>query len=225
MLGHLAQAQSTSTLLDLHVARARLQAMLALMSERFDQAYYERHYESKRTRVHSAEQIDGLSRGITGLIAWWGGELRSVIDVGAGTGLMRDWFKRHLPRVRYRSVEYSAYACAQYGHEQRSIAEWRAKEKYDLVICQGVLPYLSDAACSKAIENLAAMSRGFLYLEAITDGDIKRVCDTDLTDTAVHRRKAAWYRTRLQKHYTQVGAGLFYAKTGNLSFYELEACR
>jgi 2-polyprenyl-3-methyl-5-hydroxy-6-metoxy-1,4-benzoquinol methylase len=203
---------------------ARTVYATALMTERFDKAYYARHYESKQTQVHSAAQIHALSRGIVGLIGWWGGELRSVLDVGAGTGIMRDWFKRHMPKVQYRSTEYSAFACARYGHEQRDIAAWRAKDRFDLVVCQGVLPYLDDVACAKAIENLAAMSRGFLYLEAITGGDIKRVCDTELTDTAVHRRKAAWYRMRLRKHFVQVGGGLYYARTGALSFYELEAC-
>jgi 2-polyprenyl-3-methyl-5-hydroxy-6-metoxy-1,4-benzoquinol methylase len=193
------------------------------MTERFDKAYYARHYESKQTQVHSSAQIHSLSRGIVGMIGWWGGELRSVLDVGAGTGIMRDWFSRHMPKVRYRSTEFSAFACAQYGHEQRDISVWRAKTRFDLVVCQGVLPYLDDTSCAKAIENLAAMSRGFLYLEAITGGDIKRVCDTELTDTAVHRRKASWYRMRLAKHYVQVGGGLYYARTGPLSFYELEA--
>lgn len=190
--------------------------------ERFDRDYYERHYESTKTQVHSAKQLADLARGVTGLIQWWGGDLQTVLDVGAGTGLMRDWFRKHLPKVKYRSVEYSAYACKRYGHEQRDISTWRATQSFDLIVCQGVLPYLNDKACAQAIENLAAMSAGFLYLEAITDEDIKNVCDTDLTDTSVHPRKAAWYRRKLEPHYVQVGGGLFYAHTGPIQFYQLE---
>jgi 2-polyprenyl-3-methyl-5-hydroxy-6-metoxy-1,4-benzoquinol methylase len=196
--------------------------MLA-MTERFDDAYYARFYETQATQVHDAEQIAALARGITGMMQWWGASLRNVLDVGAGSGLMRDWFRANLPNVRYRSTEYSAYACQQFGHERRDISEWRAKQSFDLIVCQGVLPYLSDAACAQAIENLAAMSRGFLYLEAITKRDLEEVCDTELTDTRVHRRTRAWYLRHLKPHFVQVGAGLFAAHSGKSQFYELEA--
>ena len=77
-------------------------------------------------------------------------------------------FARTCPAVRYRSVDVSEYACETYGHELRDISRWKAREKFDLLVCQGVLPYLDDEACGRAITNMAAMCRGFLYLEAIT---------------------------------------------------------
>jgi hypothetical protein len=86
-----------------------------------------------------------------------------------------------------------------------------------------VLPYLDDDGCARAIENLAAMSRGFLYLEAITARDLDEVCDRQKTDLRVHARTGRWYRSRLSKHYDEVGAGLFYVKDGEVAFYELEA--
>jgi len=146
----------------------------------------------------------------------------AVLDVGAGPGLWRDWFKKHRPDVRYVSTDVSAYACKKYGHEQRDISSWRASERFDLIVCQGVLPYLTDAACAKAIENLGAMARGFLYLEAITARDLRRVCDLDATDVEVHPRTGAWYRERLGAHFVTVGCGLYYAKRGGIRFYELE---
>jgi hypothetical protein len=197
------------------------------MSERFGSAYYKRFYESKTTRVHGKTEVAHLASGITGFIQWWGGDLRTAIDLGAGAGLMRDWFKKFMPKVRYRSTEYSAYACERYGHEQRDLANWRAKDpsSFDLVICQGVLPYLADAEAARAIENIAAMTGGFLYFEAITKGDMQNVCDAELTDMKVYGRTAAWYDKRLSKSLVRVGAGLYYAKSGPLSFYELEASR
>ena len=189
----------------------------------FDRKYYDRFYETKQTRVHGATEIARLCTAVTSFLEWWSHPLGTVLDVGAGTGLWRDWFKEHRPKVKYRSTEYSAYACAQYGHEQRDISKWRAKEQFDLVVCQGVLPYLADDACAKALENIAAMTGGFLYLEAITKKDIKEVIDDVKTDVKVHGRTGAWYRARLREHYIEVGAGLWCKKDAGVLFYELEA--
>jgi 2-polyprenyl-3-methyl-5-hydroxy-6-metoxy-1,4-benzoquinol methylase len=191
-------------------------------SERFDAAYFRRFYGA-RGRVHGPREIGQLARGITGLAAWLGQPIESVLDVGAGVGLWRDWFARHRPKVRYRSTDLSAYACRVYGHERRDIATFRAREQFDLIICHGVLQYLPDNAAARAIENIAAMSRGVVYLEVITRGDLRAVCDLEATDSAVHRRTAGWYRARLRPHFQQVGAGLFASRRSGLCFYELEA--
>ncbi|GAC1603630.1 MAG: hypothetical protein NVS4B10_16270 [Myxococcales bacterium] len=191
-------------------------------SDRFDAAYFQRFY-GRRERVHGPREIAQLARGVTGLAAWLGQPIESVLDVGAGVGLWRDWFARNRPTVRYRSTDVSPYACRAYGHEQRDIARFRARERFDLIVCHGVLQYLGDADARRAIDNLAAMSRGLLYLEAITRGDLRSVCDPEATDTAVHRRTAAWYRARLRPHFQQVGAGLFASRKSFLRFYELEA--
>jgi hypothetical protein len=188
----------------------------------FDAAYFGRFYESRRTRVYGKKEIAHLARGVTELVAWWGGELRSVLDVGAGIGLWRDWFRRNRPGVRYVSTDVSAYACERYGHEQRDITKWRARDRFDLIICQGVLPYLSDADCKRAIANLGAMAGGFLYLEAVTARDLDELCDRSKTDVSMKRRSAAWYRRELGKQFVPLGCGLHYAKRGALGFYELE---
>jgi hypothetical protein len=190
--------------------------------ETFDATYYERYYESARTRVHSAQEVDKLCTAVVSFIEWWQHPIETVLDVGAGVGLWRDWFKKRRPKVAYRSTEYSAHACRAYGHEQRDITKWRANATFDLVVCQGVLPYLDDAGAAHAIENLAAMSSGFLYLEAITKKDIREVCDDARTDVGVHERTAAWYRTRLSKRYVEVGCGLWCKRDANVLFYELE---
>src|SRR5437762_11767852 len=132
---------------------------------RFDEGYYRRYYENAGTAVHDAAKIAHLARGITEMIAWFGGSLDAVLDVGAGAGLWRDWFAQNYPKTKYRSIEVSAYACEKYGHEQRDISAWRSRERYDLIICQGVLQYIPSPACDAAIGNLGAMSRGFVYLE------------------------------------------------------------
>ena len=132
---------------------------------------------------------------------WFGGEIGSVLDLGAGTGLWKDWFREHMPERALPVVDVSEYACKRYGHERRDISRWRAREKFDLVVCQGVLPYLDDEACDRAIANMAAMCRGFLYLEAITSRDLREVVDRARTDVTVRSRPATFYRRLLARHF------------------------
>jgi hypothetical protein len=192
------------------------------VSTAFDAQYFRRYYESRRSRVYGAEQIDHLARGVTGLVRWFGSDLARALDVGAGIGLWKDWFARNMPEVRYRSIDVSKYACTTYGHERKDIVRWRARERFDLVICQGVLPYLDDAACERAIGNMAAMCRGYLYVEAITSRDLREVCDRSKTDVRVRSRPAIFYRRLLGRHFDRLGCGLYATKTGDALFYDLE---
>jgi hypothetical protein len=192
------------------------------MAASFDASYFRRYYESRRSRVYGGEQIAHLAAGITGLVQWFGAEIERVLDVGAGIGLWRDWFAARMPGVRYRSVDVSEYACEKYGHERRDITTWRAREKFDLIICQGVLPYLDDDACARAVANIGAMCRGFLYLEAITARDLREVCDRTRTDVSVRARPGSFYRRLLGQHFEPLGCGLFHVRGGDTAFYDLE---
>ncbi|HXN30311.1 MAG TPA: class I SAM-dependent methyltransferase [Polyangiaceae bacterium] len=188
----------------------------------FDASYFRRYYESRRSRVYGSEQIADLARGVTGFVHWFGGKIERVLDVGAGTGLWGDWVRANLPGASYRSIDVSKYACAKYGHEPRDISEWRARTKFDLIICQGVLPYLDEEACTHAVANMAAMCRGFLYLEAITDRDLRDVCDRARTDVTVYARTGTFYRRLLSRPFEAIGCGLYHIKGGDKVFYELE---
>lgn len=188
----------------------------------FDEAYYERHYGGEASRVHGPKEIGHLATMITSYVAWLGGTIDSVLDVGAGTGLMRDHFRAHHPHVHYRSLEVSPFAAKRYGHELADISSFRTSDTFDLVVCQGVLQYLDDARCERAIDRLGELASGFLYLEAITERDLRTVCDPDRTDADVHVRKGSFYKPLLRKHFHFVGCGLYYARSGDLLFYELE---
>jgi hypothetical protein len=188
----------------------------------FDAAYYERFYESKKTRVQGPDEVSRLATAVVAVAELVHGPLRTVLDVGAGAGLWRDWFARERPSTRYRSTDVSAYACRKYGHERRDIAKWRTKRAFDLVVCQGVLPYLDDGAVGPAIENLGAMTGGLLYLEAVTKKDLATVCDKSATDGAQIGRSARFYRARLGRHFQQLGFGLWVKRDSAAALYELE---
>lgn len=202
---------------------ATAQIAAASTAGRFDASYYRRYYRGAG-RVHSSAEVGRLAGAVSGLAAWFGLEIGSVLDVGAGPGLWRAWFRRRRPRVRYRSIDVSPYACARWGHELRDVSRWRARERFDLVVCHGVLHYLDDAGAARAIQNLGAMCRGLLYLEALTRRDLA-VVDLDRTDTTVRLREGEWYRRRLARHFLQVGAGLWASRRSGIALYELEGER
>jgi trans-aconitate methyltransferase len=189
----------------------------------FDAAYYRRFYSS--SPVHSRAAVADLATGVHHLCAWWGIRIRSVLDVGAGPGYWRDWYRERHPNVPVHSVDVSEYACERFGHEKRDISEWRPSRPSDLVICHGVLHYLDADSASRAIENLAAAARHALYLEAPTTDDLRHVVDRDATDLEVHARSGQWYRTRLTKHFMQAGAGLWLVRDSGVALYELERGR
>jgi 2-polyprenyl-3-methyl-5-hydroxy-6-metoxy-1,4-benzoquinol methylase len=191
-----------------------------MASERFDAAYYRRYYHGP-ARTHTRREMAQLVKGVCGLSAWLGVDIGTVLDVGAGTGIWRGLLRRQLPRVRYKSIDASSYACARFGHEQRDISRWRSRERFDLVVCHSVLQYLEDAAAERALRNLCAMCGGMLYLEVITRADVP-LLDVTRTDTAVHLRPGSWYRARIGRDLVQVGGGLWAARRGAARLYELE---
>ena len=99
------------------------------MTERFDDAYYARFYEDPRTRVHDGAQIAKLGRAISGFAEWFGLPMKSALEIGAGTGLLRDWFREAYPAMTYVSTEVSRYAAAQFGHELLDIAKTAPKRQ------------------------------------------------------------------------------------------------
>lgn len=188
---------------------------------RFDQQYYQRFYDGP-DGVHHPEQVAHLATAVHHLCAWWGVTPATVLDVGAGVGMWRDWYRHTHPDVQVTSVDISPYACERWGHELRDIVTWRPAAPFDLVICHGVVHYLDDDAADAAIANLGAATGAVLYLELPTTHDLAVVVDPARTDMAVHHRTGPWYRERLQPWFQQAGAGLW-VRHGTVPLFELEA--
>lgn len=189
---------------------------------RFDAAYYRRFYGARRTRVADLAATRRLCQFAVAYLRYLQLPLRTVLDLGCGLGSWRKALAESAPGARYRGVEVSPYLCARFGWQQGSVVDYRSDRTFDLVVCQGVLQYLDDAAAVKAIANLGRLTRGALYLEALTRGDWQQNCDRSVTDGDVHQRPAAWYRTRLRRHFVAVGGGLFLHRTAPATTFELE---
>lgn len=188
----------------------------------FDDRYYRRFYG--RGGAHDRDKVGHLATGVHHLAKWWGMPVRSVLDVGSGMGMWRDWYREQHPDVRVRSIDVSEHACATWGHERRDIAEWKPPRPFDIVVCHSVLQYLDNASVIRAIDHLGAATRNLMYLELPTTRDLRHVVDPTGTDLHVHHRSGTWYRRHLVRHFRQVGAGLWIPH-GGTPMYELEASR
>lgn len=189
----------------------------------FDADYYARYYEDARTRVASSSDIAKLGRFVSGYADYLGVKIKRVLDAGCGLGLWQHVIREHYPTARYVGIELSEHLCQTRGFIHASVVDYRDRGRFDLVICQGVLQYLTDAEARRAIQNLGRLCRGLLYLEVLTAEDWKSACDRRFSDGAVHRRSAAWYRKALARDFRALGGGVFAHRDADLVLYALEA--
>ncbi len=190
-------------------------------SARFDQAYYHEHYQDLHRRVSGRAEVASLVRFVASYLRYLDVDVASALDLGCGLGRWRAPLRRAFPDIDYRGVELSAHACERYGWERGSVVDFRGRGA-DLVICQGVLQYLDARDAERAIENLARLTRGALYLEALTCEDWRDACDTERTDGDVHLRSASFYRELLARSFVACGGGLFVPKNGPTVLFALE---
>ena len=192
------------------------------MTDRFDKRYYDRFYRDARTRVASQRDVAVLGAFVCAYLAHLHQPVRRVLDAGCGLGHWRNVIARHLPRASYHGIEISEYLCRELGWTRASIADYRPRGRFDLVVCQGVLQYLTDREAEAAIENLARLCRGALYLEVLTAEDWRDNCDRRATDGRVNLRSSNWYRRRLARAFRACGGGLFLHRDSGAVLYALE---
>ncbi len=187
----------------------------------FDHAYYERFYADPSTRVADTSDDQKLARFVVSYLDYLGVTIDTVLDLGCGTGRWKAALQAVLPDTPYTGVEISVAMCEKHGWLKGSVATWKGP-RADLVVCHGVLQYLSDADAKKAIKNLAHHADKALYLEVVSKEDWAHNVDKQLTDGEINLRKASWYRRQLSEHFHSAGGGLFLRKHSSVVLYELE---
>lgn len=197
--------------------------MISASDDLFDEAYYQRFYFDKKTSVVDPAHTERLGAFVCAYLQYLRVPVRRVVDVGCGIGLWRDIVARHFPGALYHGVEFSPYLCERFGWERGSVLDYQSSEPFDLVICQGVLPYLSPPDLQRALANLGRLGRGALYVEAVAREDYERdVVDEDLTDPRLFRHRAALYRRGLSQHYKEMGGGVWLSRAAPMPLFELE---
>lgn len=187
----------------------------------FDQAYYRKFYFDTRTAVVSRAEMKARAKLIGAYADHIGLPVRHMLDAGCGIGLLRAPLKRAFPRAQYTGLEYSEYLCKRYGWVQGSLTDFKA-DPFDLVVCYDVLQYLDDRTAARAIANLGRLTRGVLYLSALTKRDWRENCDRTRTDRNVFLREAEWYGARLRKQFRPAGVGFWIRRGAPLTTWEME---
>ena len=191
--------------------------------EKFDKEYFDRFYERPETRASSPEEFASLTRFVLAYLEYLEIPVREVLDLGCGLGRWKDALERHDSKIRYIGVDVSPYLCRKYGWKQASVTDFRSHRKYDLVICQDVLPYLSRRKIRDALANIARLCRGAAYLQVLAKEDWEEDnCDPDRTDHTMNRLDAAWYRKVISRHFINCGGGVFVPKGSDVVLWELE---
>ena len=175
------------------------------LSERYDAAYFDKWYRHPTHRVKTAAELARQVSFVLHTAEWvLGRRVRTVLDVGCGEGNWYPVLRRLRPRLAYHGVDPSAYAVSAFGarrHLQQGgiedLASLDLREQYDLVVCCGMLNYLSVAQLTSGIDRVARRTGGMAYLELFTNEDAFEG-DTDWPPP----KSASWYRGLMQ------GAGL-----------------
>jgi SAM-dependent methyltransferase len=191
----------------------------------FGAAFFRKFYLNPATRVVTAAEMRARASLIAAALQHCEIPVRSILDAGCGIGLLRKPFARAWPRARYTGLEVSAYLCRRYGWTQGSIADYRPRQPFDLVVCYDVLQYLSDGEAARGIANFAKLSRAALYVSALTTQDWRENCDRNRTDRAVRIRPGDWYRRRLRKSFRYIGFGVWLRKDTTAILWDLEQPR
>lgn len=187
----------------------------------FDARYYDRFYRDEDQRVLSSDEAQHLVGFVVSYLKYLEVDLDTALDLGCGEGLWRPWLEEMCPGIAYRGVELSRHACEVHGWERGSVVDYAGKPA-DLVICQGVLQYLPAPDARAALSNLGRLTRGALYLEALTREDWEGSVDQERTDGDVYLRTAEWYRSALRPHFISCGGGVFLPRETDAVLYELE---
>jgi SAM-dependent methyltransferase len=188
----------------------------------FDARFYDRYYRDPATRVASRDDALRLGRFICAYTAYLGFSVQRVLDAGCGLGHMQEPVREFFPRARYVGLDASEYLCRRHGWVRASIADYRPRTPFDLVICHDVLQYLPDRDAVPALGNLARLCRGALYFSVLTAEDWRRNADRARTDFAVRLRPAGWYRSRLARNFRPLGGGLMARRGYAPLLWELE---
>ena len=189
----------------------------------FDYAYYKRYYFDPITAATNKKEMQARARLIAAYAGHTGLPVRRILDAGCGTGLLKPWLKRYLPRATYTGIEASEYLCERYGWQQAQIETYKPPAPFDVVICYDVMQYLDSARADRAIANFGKLCRGVLYFTALTRVDWEHNCDRSRTDSDVHLRSAQWYRSRLRVSFREAGCGFWLRKGAPFTVWDLES--
>ena len=196
---------------------------------RFDERYFDRWYRNPRHRVKTKADVRRQALLAVSAAEWvLDRPIRSVLDVGAGEGAWARELASLRPKARYTGVEPSDYAVERHGRRWNitsgsfgELDRIRTHRPFDLVVCSGVVAYVSNDDFARGLATLAALARGVLHLEIFTRRD-----DIVGDPRARSTRSARWYRARLRRAgFVSCGFHNYVGPIARDTLAEMEACR
>jgi len=194
----------------------------ARAERRFDPDFYRRFYMSVRTRVTTRAEMAGRAEAVAAIVKQLDVPVHRILDAGCGLGWMRAALRKAFPRATYAGLEVSEHLCRRYGWIHESLATFRPRGRYDLIICHDVMQYLGDREAVRALGNLARLCRGALYFHAPTRQDWRDTVDRSCSDGDIHLRSGDWYRARLSRNFRHAGCGVHVRRGVPYVQWELE---
>jgi SAM-dependent methyltransferase len=192
----------------------------------FDKAFFKRFYDDATTSVISENDVFKRACFVLSYLAHLQVPVETVLDAGCGTGLWLRALRKIDRSIGYLGIDPSEYLCEKFGWFQSSVADFRSRKKFDLVVCQDVMQYMPADEVERSFAAVAAVCRGALYFDVPTSDDIKSgLLDMKKTDRSIHVRSAAWYRRRLEKHFENAGGGVFVSPRAQAVLLALERGR
>lgn len=166
-------------------------------TEAYDKAYFDKWYRSPRHRVKSPVELARQVAFVLHTAEWiLARPVRSVLDVGCGEGQWSAALRKHRPRIAYTGVDPSEYAVERYGRKRNirlgsieQLGQLPLNGPYDLVVCCGMLNYISPAALANGLSHVAELTGGMAFLEIFTRAD-----STEGDTSWPTPQPAAWYR-------------------------------
>jgi SAM-dependent methyltransferase len=191
----------------------------------FDSRFYQRFYRDPRTRVTTQAEMARRAAVVAAIVKQWQLPVRRILDAGCGLGWMRPAMLSAFPGSAYVGLEFSEHLCRRFGWIQGSLADYRARARFDLVICYDVMQYLPERDARRAMANLGRLCRGALYFHAPTLEDWQHHADRSCSDGNIHLRESQWYRSRLSRRFRYAGFGVHVRRGVSFPQWELERPR
>ncbi len=170
-----------------------------------------------RTQYAEPATIDGIgnardhSRYLAAFFNLEGFEVKSVVDLGFGTGhLFKEMLRTFQPK-RALGIEPSEHVFRRFKHvtaraRHTDLLTWcldpKEEKTYDLGLCTSMLQYLEARELKLALPVVARRVR-YLYLTVPTDVEYERQgSEQSFADPYAHVRSRAWYLRVLRPHFT-----------------------
>jgi SAM-dependent methyltransferase len=177
----------------------------------YDRSYFRRWYRNPRTRVITPADTKRKAQLAIGAAEYMlGRQVRAVLDVGAGEGTWLAPLRALRPRVHYTGVDPSEYAVRRFG-KRRNIhwgtfgdldAAGLLSRTYDLVVCCGVVNYLSKPELERGLGVIASILAGVAFIEVWTS------TDDIVGDRRGWQEHSAVYYRRIFRRAGLVGCGM-----------------